>query len=86
MIKPITATTGSLWGVKFESLNDLEICRAEEIIEYIENHQLQSNKWVAIDDLNMSKYLSDEHFVYTPRVNEGIKQSGIKDKILKRLS
>jgi hypothetical protein len=48
--------------------------------------------WVAIDDLNMS--LSDvdgkswglKNFVLTPVNREGIKQSGIKEKIIKFLS
>jgi len=38
------------------------------------------NKWVAVDDLNMTPYL--DNFVHTVRMNEGIKQSGIKEKII----
>lgn len=85
IIKPIQNTTGSFWGVKYHKLKDLEICRADEIKDYVMQHELQNNKWVAIDDLDMKKYLGDDHFVHTPRPNEGIKQSGVKDKILKRL-
>lgn len=40
--------------------------------------------WVAVDDLNMKEDLTN--FVHTIRKNEGIKQTGIKDKILKFLS
>ena len=45
--------------------------------------------WVAVDDLNMSPEYNQgyglKNFVLTPRSNEGIKQTGIKNKILKYL-
>jgi hypothetical protein len=53
--------------------------------------------WVAIDDLHMGVYVEAssygpherewglENFVWTPRDWEGIKQSGVKDKILRFL-
>jgi hypothetical protein len=48
------------------------------------------DKWVAIDDLNMSPQFNGGHglenFVLTPRSTEGIKQSGIKEQILKDLT
>jgi hypothetical protein len=68
---------------------DLELERSMEITQ-----------WVAIDDLDMSiKFLgahfaandaSDKkpglkNFVHTPRMREGIKQTGVKEKILKFL-
>lgn len=80
---------------KFKS----ELERSMEINHWIENHS-EITHWVAIDDMNMSvKFLSDrfasidgtnkkpglENFVHTPRSREGIKQSGIKEKILKFL-
>jgi len=37
--------------------------------------------WVAIDDLDLSPWIPN-NFVHTPKSNEGIKQSGVKDKIL----
>lgn len=40
-------------------------------------------KWVAIDDLNMTPHL--DNFVHTIKQNEGIKQSGIKEKIISYL-
>ena len=79
----ITDFTDSSWGVIFKSVQQLEECRAYEILEYVKKHDIK--EWVAIDDLDLSPWISEEHFVRTPRVNEGIKQSGIKDKILKRL-
>jgi hypothetical protein len=79
---------------------DLELERYMEIQHWINEHPEITN-WVAVDDLNMSvDFLGDRfsssdgtekkpgltNFVLTPRVNEGIKQSGVKDKILMYLS
>jgi hypothetical protein len=76
----ISDTTGSSWGVMFTSLQQLEECRAHEINKYVTEHNITN--WLAIDDLNLSPWISPEHFVRTPKISEGIKQSGIKDKIL----
>jgi hypothetical protein len=75
---------------------DLEQTRSIEIKQYLHDHPEIIN-WVAIDDLNMGKtgmYHSMEfehewgldNFVLTPSSSEGIKQTGIKDKILKMLN
>jgi len=62
--------------------------RILEIRKYLEEHS-EVTHWVAIDDLNMSPECNQgsglENFVLTPRSTEGIKQSGIKDKLLKFL-
>ena len=62
--------------------------RILEIEKYLELNP-EITHWVAVDDLNMSPKFNDGHglnnFVLTPRSNEGIKQSGIKKKILKYL-
>jgi hypothetical protein len=74
---------------------DLEQTRSIEIKQYLHNHP-EITHWVAVDDLNMGKTglyysMGFEHewgldnFVLTPKSNEGIKQSGIKDKILRFL-
>jgi hypothetical protein len=74
---------------------DLEQTRSLEIHQYLKDHP-EITRWVAIDDLNMGKtklYYSMqvehnwglENFVYTPLSNEGIKQSGVKEKILEYL-
>jgi hypothetical protein len=74
---------------------DLEQTRSIEIKQYLQNHP-EITHWVAIDDLNMGKTgkvngMEFEHewgldnFVLTPNGNEGIKQSGIKEKILQFL-
>jgi hypothetical protein len=75
---------------------DLEQIRCFEIHQYLKEHP-EVTHWVAIDDLNMAKtgkhYSVDfehgwglENFVHTPLSNEGIKQKGVKEKILKFLT
>lgn len=80
---PIIAFTPSLWGSKFTNLNQLEECRASEIIKYVNKHNITN--YVAIDDLKLHKYLDENHFVHCSRVYEGIKQTNIKEKIIKKL-
>lgn len=79
---------------------DLELERSIEINEYL-NKNPEITHWVAVDDLDMSiKFLSNHYnhrkdenikpgltnFVLTPKSDQGIKQSGVKEKILKFLS
>ncbi len=82
---------GFPWSRQF----DLEQTRSIEIRQYIINHP-EITHWVSVDDLNMGKtglYYSMEfehdwgldNFVLTPKGSEGIKQNGIKEKILKFL-
>jgi len=78
-----------VWSPKW----DLEQTRAVEIRQYLIDHPEITN-WVAIDDLNMGAPYTDltwgdtdrewglKNFVLTPKSKEGIKQSGIKEKIL----
>lgn len=75
----ISAYTPSGWGIMFTSYQQLEECRAWEINKFVEEYDIKN--WVAIDDLNLKPWIPD-NFVHTPRGNEGIKQSGVKDKIL----
>ena len=69
---------------------DLEMTRVIEIKQYLHDHP-EITHWVSVDDLNMGKNGEDwkewglDNFVLTPSQSEGIKQSGIKDKILKFL-
>jgi hypothetical protein len=84
-------------GLRYSA--DLELERSIEIKHWLKHHP-EVTHWVAIEDLNMStEYLSQyfthaenleqlpglSNFVLTPLRNEGIKQTGIKDKILKYL-
>jgi len=66
-----------------------ERIRILEIEKYLADHP-EITHWVAVDDINMSIEANQGHglknFVLTPRSNEGIKQSGIKDKLIKYLS
>lgn len=75
----ITDFTSTLWGIRFTNLQQLEECRSAEILLYVHEHEIKN--YVAIDDLDLSPWIPD-NFVYTPRSNEGIKQSGVKNKIL----
>jgi hypothetical protein len=63
----------------------MEKKRILEIQEYLEKNP-DITHWVAVDDLNMSPGANGgyglENFVLTPRSTEGIKQSGIKEKLL----
>lgn len=78
---------GRNWMLEFE--------RAHEIKYWLSQHP-EVTHWVAVDDLRMGKtgkdwsvgYTHDwglDNFVETPRSREGIKQSGIKEEILKFL-
>jgi hypothetical protein len=67
--------------------------RSYEIKDWLKQHP-EVTHWVAVDDLDMSNRfgpISGNHiwgldnFVHTPRSSEGIKQSGIKEQILKFL-
>ena len=75
---------------------DLEMSRVIEIKQYLHDHP-EITHWVSIDDLDMGKTgvkwgMEFEHdwaldnFVLTPKGNEGIKQSGIKEKVIKFLN
>jgi len=84
-------------GLRFRA--DLELERSMEINHWLENHP-EVTHWVAVDDLNMSmEFLGDRfsskdgsdkkpglsNFVLTPKSSMGIKQNGIKEKIIKFL-
>jgi hypothetical protein len=76
---------------------DLEQTRSLEILQYLKDHS-EVTEWVAVDDLNMGVSQIHEtwgkmdvswgltNFVLTPKSNEGIKQSGIKEKIINYLT
>lgn len=76
---PITDITPDLWGIDFFRMDELEICRAHEIMKYVNEHNIKN--YVAVDDLNMFQWLPN-NFVHCTRSNEGIKQSGVKEKII----
>ena len=75
---------------------ELEQTRSLEIAQYLGLNTVITH-WVAIDDLNMGIPQTHEswgememdwgltNFVLTPKSTEGIKQSGIKEKVIKYL-
>lgn len=65
---------------------DLELARAQEILKWMGIHDTKNQMtFCAVDDLDMLIWLTD-NFVHTPRSSEGIKQSGVKEKIIKILN
>lgn len=56
--------------------------RCEEIGHWLSEHP-EVEKWVAVDDLDLSELRS---FAHCKKAFEGIKQSGIKEKIIRLLS
>jgi hypothetical protein len=76
---------------------ELEQERSLEILQYLRDNP-QITHWVAVDDLNMGIPQTHDswgemvmdwgltNFVLTPKGSEGIKQSGIKDKIINYLT
>lgn len=93
---PIGYTTTGLDWKKFIGIypdNELEATRSFEILNWLKNHP-EVTKWVAVDDLDMNERYGEitgnfkyglKNFVHTPRSKEGIKQCGIKEKIIKFL-
>jgi hypothetical protein len=70
---------------------DLEQIRTIEIRQYLHDHP-EVTHWVSVDDLDMGKNGEDwkdvwalDNFVLTPDSKKGIKQVGVKEKILKFL-
>ena len=80
----ISDYTSNAWGTKFKRSSELEECRAYEINQYVNEHP-EIEHWLAIDDLDLSPWIDEKNFIHTPRANEGIKQSGVKDKIFKKI-
>lgn len=82
-------------SLKSYTSNNLEGGRVEEIRNWLKHHAWKDDvKWVAVDDLDLGEdwvyfkitYKGLENFVKCPRHMEGIKQTGIKEKILNFLS
>jgi len=81
IIKPPFDVTPTIPGV---TLQRLEEWRAKEILAHVEKYKPES--WVAIDDLMLNSFISDEHCVWLSRINEGIKQTSKKEEIIKKLN
>ena len=72
------------WNRNFRFNANLEQERSFEIRNWLTNNP-EVTSWVAVDDLNMGSFLGDR-FVWTPKEDEGIKQLGTKEKIIKILN
>ena len=75
------------------SKDDLEQNRISEIKKWLSNNP-QVTHWVAVDDLDLGEKFGPisgnsngglTNFVHTPKSTQGIKQSGVKEKIIKFL-
>lgn len=66
------------------TIHTLENFRSKEIKQHAAEFKPES--WVAIDDLDLSYWISKEHFVHLPRFMEGIKQTGKKTEIIRKLN
>jgi len=73
------AFTGFIKG----SIQDLKLSRSKEILDFVDQYNIKT--WCAVDDMDMGLWLTD-HFVRTPKSREGIKQTGVKEKIIKILN
>jgi hypothetical protein len=77
----IIRTTSHISGATIQRLAEF---RAKEILKDVEESKPET--WVAIDDLDLKPWISDEHFVHLPRFMEGIKQCHKKEEIIKKLN
>lgn len=69
------------------SMSNLERNRAYQIGIFL--NEFKPKYWVAIDDLNMKPYMSitnDDDKMFVTRDNEGLKQTGLKEKIIRKLN
>lgn len=81
-VAPIDVTV-NYWGECYKTFQEIEECRAMEILEHV--NRIKPESWVVIDDLNLSEWIKEDHFVHLPHPNEGIKQSGRKQEIIRKL-
>lgn len=95
--KPIALTPklsdfDELAGAMFMYKGWYERARILEIDHWLKNNPVDA--WVAVDDMKLGEYITPDgnlvyglkNFVHTPRLYEGIKQSGVKEKIIKFLN
>lgn len=74
----VNDVTIDLWGTKFKSYQQLEECRSEEILDFVNKHKLTN--WIAVDDLFLLPWMPN-NFVHCFN-KKGIKLKGVKDKII----
>lgn len=70
----------------FSYKNWIDRIRVLEIKEWMSRNQFNFDKWVAVDDLNIGLDIKGlKNFIYITNQNEGIKKTGIKEKIIQYL-
>jgi hypothetical protein len=79
---PIACTDPNF--INIMDIGSLEYARIDEIQKFLLKHP-EITTWVAVDDLEMYD-LGEDHFVCCKRRREGIKQTGIKEQIIKLLN
>lgn len=79
--RPPIDITPNILGITMERLEEF---RAKEILQHVEENKPEA--WVAIDDLDLSKWIEPLHFVHLSMSNEGIKQSSKKEEIIEKLN
>ena len=75
-------------NLELYSKHMFEEIRILEVNKWLKNNHVES--WVAIDDMDLGRFINADgsvetglvNFVRTPRLFEGIKQSGAKEKII----
>ena len=78
---PIQNYTDDLWNnSSYNDLSFIEECRAKEILKYVEDNNI--GDYLVIDDLDLSPFIPEKNFIRTPKIDEGIKQTGILTKII----
>ena len=83
VMKAAIAVTPRYEVKKMSESYDLESNRIKEIQMYLKDHP-EVTEWVAVDDLEMFD-LGEDHFVHCSHSRQGIKECGIKEKILRIL-
>ena len=62
----------------------LDHYRATEILNYVYKNDIK--KYIILDDLQLKPWFSENNFVFCANVFEGIKQTNLKEKIIKKLN
>jgi len=59
--------------------------RAADVVGWVDDNMKDISTWVAVDDLQLSHYIQD-NFVWISRPDLGLKQTGIKEEIIRILN
>ena len=76
--KVIKSPIGVTPSLPYRTMQLLEEDRSKEILQHF--NEYKPDHWVAIDDMDLEKWITKEHFVLTPRFMEGIKANRKKTR------